>query len=844
MDSRSTKFQESEEYLTMMPRQRPAMQFNAARMSHEAMMHGNWTESVRPMMQPEYGMQPFPPQTKRVTSTPFRDADHTLPARYDPYGHVDLQTPFGNFPSQKRQECMWPRMDRADGGLYPPMDGMPQQFPGYMTPNQRGFPVSARNDDIQGTAMPPVGAERHGFPADPSIHFMPNSGRMAHPSVLNNAGRFRTDQPMPGPPLPDQMMRQDVNGYFNNERTQIQVPRDREGMRQRHWKHMPYRNGAGQWHRQNVQRRQVFAPGMPSPYDHRYPESGGLYPYQRHGFPNQMVARVQQGQRSIPGTPQEAQRIEQVQRTVRMPYTHDQARLIERIAATSSAPVPRNKEEGWIAFKKRLMPLYHSLDEALSICQEAYEKYRDPPALQCYKGIRDVIKFVKNVSNKSGEKPTQWYMLIPKVEDRAQALLRDASQIKVRLESPQSINSTVNTPMEEREDARGTYMQRSVRYPADVHRVSSHRQPHPATNQNKQQNGMEVIVLDPDESDERKDQQLQEEMRPCQLTRRLGNGHPPAMMHQPVASPQEQSKKRELAHRDSASAMGSTMPPRDLRRRINPPDNDKTQAGVVPTPKIKVTVPTDDRHRVKPSDDTNRSSHDHASVDKFVSEDALLTSAEIDELLQELEVFDEVRDWESSDAAVRDLKLGDDDWNYDRRFLEAAAEASAKEGPSETSEYITPLTFKHDVPITPAPEVTDVQVTQEGTEMDLPAVYQDVREECEALWKELNLKDLFDVQCVQKSDAVEIVVEVEGSRNKDGVFDWRRAIKLILGLSYPEEAPVISFAALPGHRAAGYAQHVFLSKVTDNGLLSISEILRLWFGEICPCHFENVPLQH
>lgn len=134
-------------------------------------------------------------------------------------------------------------------------------------------------------------------------------------------------------------------------------------------------------------------------------------------------------------------------------------------------------------------------------------------------------------------------------------------------------------------------------------------------------------------------------------------------------------------------------------------------------------------------------------------------------------------------------------------------------------------------------------MTQEGSEIELPAVYQEIREECEALWKELNVKDPFTIQCVHKGDAVEIVVEVEGSQNKDGVFDWRRAIKLILAPTYPEDTPVISFAVAPRQKAADYARHVFLSKVVDKDLLSISEMLRLWFSEICPCHFETTPLQ-
>jgi len=533
----------------------------------------------------------------------------------------------------------------------------------------------------------------------------------------------------------------------------------------------------------------------------------------------------------------------------RMPqqFVQHPMHMRSQVPGSNGVPVPRNKEEGWLAFRKLVLPKYHALDEAFSICQEAYEMYGDQNAKNCKDSIHSVLKFVKHISSEKLNDPTnQWYVLIPKVERKMVALIREANQIKAWLESPQSINSAVNTSTEERGDGVQTNMQLPVpqlnmkKYPNQLRRqhnpsgIPKEGQSPPTSS-----SAMEVIVLPDEEIQPTRRPPVPEETDRFQLTKHLGNT--PQTSHPAMASSQATCKKRDLAHPESACVMENAISPREIRRRINPSDNDKIfQAGANKTPKIRLSVQSDDQH-ARSSADTNVG-NDRALVGTSV-EDALLTSAEIDELLQELDMLEEANSLENSKAALRDLKLGDDDQNYDRRFLEAlATEATAKDT-SKTHECITQLTFKHDVPITRAEGVTDVQVTQEENEMDLPVVCQEIRQECEALWKELNLEDRFVVQCIQKSDAVEIVLVVEGYVNKDDGFDWRRAIKLILGPSYPEDAPVISFAVLPGQKAADYARHVFLTKVLDTELMSITEILRLWFSEICPCYFETTPLQ-
>lgn len=844
MDSRTSKFQETEDYLAMLPRQQQPMPFNAPRMSAEAVMNGNWPEGVH-MRGQEY-MQPLTSRNRRVAATPFHPVNRAMPARIDPYGQMaaNLSSPFIN--SQNRK--IWRGMGRVGGEMY--MEGMgQQQFPEYPAhANQRGYFGNPRDNRIHSTAMPPVGTDRHGFPMDPSFQFMSNSGRMMS-SMYGTPGAFVADPMMPSQPRPNPIMRQEVNGYLKNDRpNQVmrQMPRDREGSlkRARELSQLQYHNGTAQWNTQNTNGR-IFAPGMPAPYDPIYGEQRPLYPPQDYPRQSQMQG-IPPPARNFPATQPEAQ---QAARMHRMPQQFVQRPMHLRPQIPGSNNVPRNKEEGWLAFRKLILPKYHALDEAFSICSEAYETYGDQAVLHCKDSIHSVLKFVKHISSeKNLNDPTnQWYVLIPKVERKMVALIREANQIKAWLESPQSIS----TPMEDRGDGVQTNRQLPVpQLNAIKHPSQLRHQRNPSSMAKEAQSpptssssGMEVIVL-PDEeiqpTKEYRRQPIPEETDCFQLTRQLRNS--PQTTHPVLASSQAMCKKRDLAHPESASVMEKSISPRDIRRRPNPSDNDKIfQVGVNKTPKIRLSVQSDDQ-QARSSADTNVG-NDRALVGTSV-EDALLTSAEIDELLQELDVYEEANNLEDSKAALRDLKLGDDDQNYDRQFLEALAnEATAKQDTSKTHECITQLTFKHDVPITRAEGVTDVQVIQEENEMDLPGICQEIREECEALWKELNLKDRFVVQSIQKSDAVEIVVEVEGYLNKDGVFDWRRAIKLILGPSYPEDAPVISFAVLPGQKAADYARHVFLTKVLDTELMSISEILRLWFSEICPCYFETTPLQ-
>lgn len=843
MDSRSSKFQETEDYLAMLPRQQQPMPFNAPRMSPEAVMNGNWPEGVH--MRGQDYMQPFTSRNRRVAATPFHQMNRMMPARIDPYGQMaaNLSSPFIN--SQNRKDQMWRGIGRA-GEMY--MEGMgQQQFPEYSAhANQRGYIGNTRDSRIHSTAMPPIGTDRHGFPMDPSLQFMSNSGRMMSP-MYGNPG-FVADAMMPSQPRPNPIMRQEVNGYLKNDRpNQVMrhMPRDREGglKRARDLSQLQYHNRAAQWNAHNSNGR-MFASGMPAPYDPIYREQRQMYPPQDYPRQSQMPG-IPSNSRNFQAT----QEAHQAARMHRMPqqFVQNPMHMRSQIPGSNSFPVPRNKEEGWRAFKELVLPKYHALDEAFSICQEAYETYGDQNALQCKDSIHSVLKFVKHISSEKLDQTNTWFGLIPKVERKMVALIREASKFKAWLESPQSNNPGVNTSMEERNDAVQTTMQLPVPQ-LNVRKYPNQLQHHPGIAKEGQSpptssSGMEVIVLPDEEIQPTKEYRrppMPEETDRFQLTKTLGNS--PQATHPALASSQAMCKKRDLAHPESACVMENAISPREIRRKINPSDNDKIfQAGVNKTPKIRLSVQSDDQH-ARSSADTNVG-NDRAVVGTSV-EDALLTSEEIDELLQELNVFEEANNVDDSKAALCDLKLGDDDQNYDRQFLEAlATEAIAKQDTSKTHECITQLTFKHDVPITKAEGVIDVQVIQEENEMDLPVVCQEIREECEALWKELNLQDRFAVECIQKSDALEIVVEVEGYLNKDGVFDWRRAIKLILGPSYPEDAPVISFAVLPGQKAADFARQVFLTKVLDMELMSISEILRLWFSEICPVYFETTPLQ-
>lgn len=115
-------------------------------------------------------------------------------------------------------------------------------------------------------------------------------------------------------------------------------------------------------------------------------------------------------------------------------------------------------------------------------------------------------------------------------------------------------------------------------------------------------------------------------------------------------------------------------------------------------------------------------------------------------------------------------------------------------------------------------------------------VCQSVQEECALLWKELELRDSLIVQSLNNREGVEVIA---GSQNKDGEPDWKRAIKLSVGSSYPSEAPTISFSVLPSQKAVDYARHIFLKKVQDSNRTTVGEILRLWFEDICTRYFQE-----
>ena len=141
---------------------------------------------------------------------------------------------------------------------------------------------------------------------------------------------------------------------------------------------------------------------------------------------------------------------------------------------------------------------------------------------------------------------------------------------------------------------------------------------------------------------------------------------------------------------------------------------------------------------------------------------------------------------------------------------------------------------------------------------------QRVRDECERLWSTMELKDssFFKINSVPDSNTVELVVVVvdgggcEGSQNKqtknnstnnnNDSEEGHATIRLLVGPMYPDTVPDISFSVLPNNSsnkdcaaaaAINYSRNVFLKKIMDRRLESITEIVSFWFDELCSsCH--------
>lgn len=423
-----------------------------------------------------------------------------------------------------------------------------------------------------------------------------------------------------------------------------------------------------------------------------------------------------------------------------------EAPTMTRFSGSNSVSTPRNEAEGKAAFRKLLAPLYHQLNDAYAICREAYDKQRDQATSYCCEGIRNVLKFLKHVSyvpsfvavgdclgfrnDKQRDGMTEdWYTFIPNVERRAVALIHQANEIKARMESPHSISSTAEPPLGERPAA--PIVQPTVRVQNPIAKTSMpvqkpHTAPHrpeihpaiPAAGRKTvgrrlssfvPGDGMEVIDLEDDEPGRRADQrQRVQNANRFQLTPRLGNDQHSQRAHERKTTVSDISRKRNVAHRDNALLQENTTSPR--RRKIDPSGREMIIQTGVQTPKITLTVPNDDLHvghkGEKQKQDLTVSDQAFLCDEKGVLqcigenfvEDALPTLAEIDDLLHQLDASNGVG--ACSNAMLRDLALEEDDWNYDRRLLEALATKAMTTASSQVSQSTTRMTFHHNVPIT------------------------------------------------------------------------------------------------------------------------------------------------